>query len=111
MDFVSTFGVDIVAGRNFLSTDTASFSQPTTNPKILVNEEVVQALGYKTNEAAINQPVTFSYKNGQNRGEIIGVVKNYHQRSLKEVYDPFLYVQPSGNKFPYFSIRVATTDL
>ena len=110
-NFVNTFGINLVAGRNFLPGDTANFLAQANNPRVLVNEEVVKALGYKNNEAAIHQPVMFRLGNFENKGEIIGVVKNYHQRSLKEAYDPILYVRPSGDQWPYLSIRVETKDL
>jgi putative ABC transport system permease protein len=39
------------------------------------------------------------------------VVKNYHQRSLKEGFDPILYYYPSFNYWKYFSVRVNTNNL
>ncbi|MCU7549004.1 ABC transporter permease [Chitinophagaceae bacterium LB-8] len=110
-NFLDTYEMNLIAGRKFLPTDTASFFAPTQYPKIMVNEEVVRALGFESNEAAIHQPVIFSYGNGENKGEIVGVVKNYHQRSLKEVYDPIIYLRPSGNNWNYISIRVETKNL
>jgi putative ABC transport system permease protein len=110
-NFLDTYEMNLVAGRGFLPTDTASFFAPTHIPKIMVNEEVVKALGYESNEAAIHQAVIFRYGNGDNKGEIVGVVKNYHQRSLKEVYDPIIYLRPSENRWNYVSIRVNTKNL
>jgi putative ABC transport system permease protein len=77
----------------------------------MVNEEVVKALGFKNNEAAIHQHVMFSYFNGENKGEIIGVVKNYHQRSLRELYDPILYVYPSSTYWAYLAIHINMDNL
>jgi len=110
-NFVPTFQMELTAGRNFIQTDTASFFGPPTTPRILVNEEVVKALGFKNNEAAIHQQVMFSYFNGENKGEIIGVVKNYHQRSLRELYDPILYVYPSSNFCTYLSVHINMNNL
>ena len=39
------------------------------------------------------------------KGEIIGVMKNYHQRSLKEQYDPILYYTHQGS-WQYISINI-----
>jgi hypothetical protein len=42
-------------------------------------------------------------------GEIIGVLKNHHQRSLNHGYEPMLlYVL--GGPPSYYSVRVNTTD-
>jgi len=71
-----------------------------------VNEKVVQALGYKSIEAAVNQDIIFSYGPGELTGQIVGVVRNYHQRWLKEGYDPMLYWYPAYDDWRYFSIQV-----
>ena len=112
-NFVPTFEMQLAAGSNFSENDSSSirFDNQPKNLKIMVNEEVVKALGYKNNEAAIHQPVIFSYGNGENKAEIIGVVKNYHQRSLKERYDPILYVYPSYNYWTYLSVHVRASNM
>jgi putative ABC transport system permease protein len=109
-NFLTIFQMQAAAGRNFSETDSADI-QHVPYPAIMVNEEVVKALGYKNNEAAIHQPVIFGFGPGEIRAEIIGVVKDYHQRSLREVYDPILYVYPSGNYWSYLSIHVNTANL
>ncbi len=38
------------------------------------------------------------------------MVKNYHQRSLKEAYDPILYYYPSYDNWAYYSLNVSTSD-
>jgi putative ABC transport system permease protein len=108
--FLTTFQMQVAAGRNLSVTDSFDFQHP-TYPSIMVNEEVVKALGYKGNEAAIHQPVIFSYGQGEIRAEIVGVVKDYHQRSLREMYDPILYLYPSGDYWSYLSIHVNTANL
>lgn len=109
-NFLTTFQMQTAAGRNFSQTDSFAFQNP-TYPAIMVNEEVVKALGYKNNEAAIRQPVIFSYGDGEIKAEIVGVVKDYHQRSLREMYDPILYLYPSGNYWSYLSIHINTANI
>ena len=109
-NFLKTYGITLVAGRNIQVTDSVDQFAPVVGKVgVLVNERVVQMLGYKTNEAALNQPIVFGYGPGEVRGEIVGVVRNYHQRSLKEAYDPMLYTYPASNNWRYFSIH-ATAD-
>jgi putative ABC transport system permease protein len=109
--FVNTYEMQLAAGRNFNKTDTTTIFDRRTDIKILVNEEVVKALGYRDNEAALGQDVIFAYGNGEKMGEIIGIVKNYHQRSLRELYDPILYVYPAGDYWSYLSVHINTNDI
>jgi len=110
--FLETYGMSLAAGRNLNRSDTVNpFNDRTSKIRVLVNEMVVQALGYKSNEAAVNQDIIFSYGPGELSGQIVGVVRNYHQRSLKEGYDPMLYWYPSYDNWRYFSIQVKADHL
>jgi putative ABC transport system permease protein len=71
---------------------------------------LVRALGYQNNEEAIHQGIVFKAPQ-EVKGEIIGVIKNYHQRSLKEPYDPILYYYPAWNNWNYFSVQVNANNL
>jgi len=110
--FLDTYGMSLAAGRNFNRSDTVNpFNDRTVKVRVLVNEKVVQALGYKSNAAAVNQDIIFSYGPGELAGQIVGVVRNYHQRSLKEGYDPMLYLYPAYDNWRYFSIQVKADHL
>ena len=70
-DFISTYDIKMVAGRNFsrdFSTDTSSF---------LINEAAVKVLGFKKNEDAIGKD--FGY--GDRNGKLIGVFHDFHFES------------------------------
>jgi len=111
-DFFKTYGVQLAAGRNLQNiTDTLNPFNVKGRVGVVVNERVVQSLGYKNNAAAVNQDIVFSYGPGEIPARIVGVVRNYHQRSLKEAYDPMLYFFPSVDNWSYFSVRVSTDHL
>jgi len=116
-NFLNTFQVNLVAGRNFLKNERTDLEgiviKGNTNLKgrVLVNEAVVRGLGYKSNEEALNKEVVFAIGPGEAKAEIIGVLKNYHQRSLKEPYDPVLYYYPAWSNWTYFSLNVNTANL
>jgi putative ABC transport system permease protein len=110
-NFVPTFQMQLAAGTNFLRSDSIRYDYSSVNLKVLVNEEVVKALGFKTNEDAIKQPVIFGYGNVEHKAEIIGVVKNYHQRSLREMYDRILYIYPSISYWTYLSVHINKDNL
>lgn len=109
--FTKTYHMDLAAGRNFVRQDTTNIFTPKDDVRVLVNEQVVKSLGYASNEAAINAKIVFNCGPGEVKGEIIGVMRNYHQRSLKEDYDPLLYFYPSNNNWRYFSININTSHL
>ncbi|MES2650024.1 MAG: ABC transporter permease [Bacteroidota bacterium] len=110
-NFVPAYQMQVATGRNFVAADSVNLFVHPSHIQVMVNEELVRGLGYKTNEAAINQSVIFAYGDGEHKAEIIGVLKNYHQRSLREVYDPILFVYPSFNYWSYLSIHINTSKL
>jgi len=116
-NFLNTFGVNLAAGRNFFKNERSDIEgiviKGNTNLKasVLVNEAVVRGLGFKSNEEALNKEVIFAIGPGEARAEIIGVLKNYHQRSLKEPFDPVLYYYPAWSNWSYFSLNINTANL
>ena len=108
--FINTYQIGMAAGRGFLPGESSVISKDQL-ARVVVNEEVVKALGYKNDQAAINQPVIFRYRMDDIRAQIIGVMKNYHQRSLKEGYDPILYYYPKEIHWSYISIHLNTGHL
>jgi ABC-type antimicrobial peptide transport system permease subunit len=72
-DFLKTFKVEIVEGRDFSS------EFPTdSSTAYMVNESAVKAMGI---EDPIGLPVSFGYRERQ-RGRIVGVFKDFHYESL-----------------------------
>ncbi|MDR3713171.1 MAG: ABC transporter permease [Puia sp.] len=108
-NFIKTFQMELAAGRDFEAGDTMHFSN-TGKPAVIVNEEVVKGLGYPSNPASINQELILQMGR-EVRVRIVGVVKNYHQRSLKEAYQPILYFFPDQTSWKYFSLNVNTYGL
>ncbi|HTE31317.1 MAG TPA: ABC transporter permease [Chryseolinea sp.] len=79
-DYVPAFGLELIAGRNF---------DPTTNRRksVILNRAMVSALDFKDPDSAIGEKV----QQGGDTLEIIGVLENYHQMSLKEQVTPLVY--------------------
>lgn len=101
-DFVTTYGVKIVAGRNFtrdFSTDTGSF---------LVNEAAVRVLGLKDNQEAIGK--NFQY--GGRRGQLIGVFNDFHFESMHQKIVPLVLLVPrSQNNYGALSIKISGNNI
>ncbi len=80
-DFVKTFGIRIVAGRDY---NQENKSDPTDG--MLINEAMVKHLGWESNEAALGRK--FSSIRGQER--VIGVFADIHARSLHHPRGPLV---------------------
>jgi putative ABC transport system permease protein len=95
-DFIPTYGIKIVAGRNFskdYGMDTSSF---------LINATAVKALELKSNEAAIGKQ--FQY--GDRKGTIVGVFNDFNFESLHQRIIPLvLYERTSGDGYGNISIK------
>ena len=84
-DYVKTMGLQIVAGRDFsraMATD--------VREGFIINETAVQKLGFGTPEKAIGQRLNWGEwepvdtLDPVKRGKVIGVVKDFHVKSLHE---------------------------
>ncbi|AXY74874.1 ABC transporter permease [Paraflavitalea soli] len=101
-DFISTYGVKVIAGRAFsrdYGLDTSAY---------MVNQAAVQAMGLPSAEAAIGK--NFSY--GGDRGKIIGVFNDFHFESLHQRIIPLVMGIPKekGN-YARISIKVAGNNM
>ena len=79
-DYVPAYDLTVIAGRNF---------DVTTNRRksVMLNRAMVMALDFKDPESAVGEKV----RQGDDTLEIIGVLENYHQMSLKEQVTPLVY--------------------
>jgi putative ABC transport system permease protein len=105
-DFFETYGIPLVAGRNFKKNEySGSFDGKSNNP-VLLNEAAVKKLGFANPQESINQLILYKYGSSENiRGEIIGVVKNFHQQSLKENIEPLLFHSLPWYASKYYSVK------
>jgi putative ABC transport system permease protein len=96
-DFLNVFGMELIAGRNF------SKEHSTDNRGIIINETAVKLLGYASPAEAIGREVMAWVPEGS--GFVVGVVKDYHQKSLKDPIDPMvLFLDPTGGN-GYIAIK------
>ncbi|HEX8530577.1 MAG TPA: FtsX-like permease family protein, partial [Cytophagales bacterium] len=96
VDFVPTFGLRLVAGRNF-SKDLAS-----DRNSVILNEAAAKQLGFTDPSKAPGHVL----QNHNQHWPIIGVLKNYHHDYLKQDYTPAIYrLDPSHTR--YFSVKIA----
>lgn len=101
-DFVDTFKIKLLAGRDF------SRQIEADKKSAIINETLMKMLWYRTPDEAIN---TYIMKKGNRlRYKIIGVMKNYNHQSLKKEIEPrALLFTPKY--LSYIVIRLNTENL
>lgn len=99
-DFIPMYGLSVVAGREF-SGETVN-----ENENVLLNESGLRLMGFKKPEEALNDQIFF----WGDTFRIVGVIKDYHQESLKKAYEPLIFrynASPGG----LYSIKFNTTHV
>jgi len=78
--YLPTFGLELVAGRNVFPADSMR--------ECMVNETFVKKLNFKSAQEVIGK--TIKLNDGRSSGPIVGVVKDFHDRSFHEDINPVL---------------------
>jgi putative ABC transport system permease protein len=94
--FIPTLQIELAAGRNF-------HADSPNKDQVIINEEAARVLGFQSPAAAIGQRISF------NQAMVVGVVKNYHQRSLKDPHMPMIHYHANAGNF--YSVKLRTADL
>jgi len=105
-DFATAFDLKLVAGRFFKK----GFGDEKNN--LLINEAVLPQLGFTKAGEAIGKKVLL--EGDKEPVEIIGVIKNWHQRGLGNIYTPIMFVLNGRISWvppQYISIKLSDRDL
>lgn len=101
-NFIDTYQIPLERGRSFMPSSLADSNA------ILLNTSGALALGYNSVDDAIGKIVKIGENNRSYN--IVGVVSDYHRKSLKEKINPQVIFNTST--FPgFFSIRLLTSDI
>ncbi|HEY8927963.1 MAG TPA: ABC transporter permease [Mucilaginibacter sp.] len=103
-DYLKTYGMKLVAGRDFVPAD----YNPDFNKlhNIIINVNAMQTLGFKSPQAAIGH----SMMNGDKKWDIVGVVEDYHQKSLRYPIEP-TFLEPVLNISNQISVKIDTKNV
>lgn len=93
----------MVQGRNF------SKAFPSDDKALLLNETAVKWMGFESNESAVGKQVDY----WGNIFTVVGVVKDYHQQSVKESFEPHIFrLMPQGRDVRgHFAMKVNSSDI
>ncbi|WP_339879174.1 ABC transporter permease [uncultured Algoriphagus sp.] len=98
--FNQSFGLEMLYGREF-SDDVANEEK-----NVLLNESATRLMGFSSPEEAINDEIFF----WGDTFNIVGVMKDYHQESLKKSFDALIFrynEAPNG----FYSVKVAPGEI
>lgn len=101
-EFISTFGMNIIEGRDFsrdVSTDAFG--------SVIINQEAARQLGWENplNEAIAIEGIEFG------PAPVIGVLEDFHYRSLREPISPILLFLPPSNWYSYITVRISPDNV
>jgi putative ABC transport system permease protein len=97
-DFINAYNLSLVTGRGFSKT------YGSDEECVLFNEEAIKLMDFESPERAIGEVIFFWGRNYK----IIGVLKNFHQESLKENYDALIFRLTPGTR-DYYSVKLNYT--
>lgn len=93
----------MAAGRNYESRSEYG--------NVLINEEAARRFGFNNPDDAVGAKISFSYewKGINTPSTVIGVIRNFYQRSPKEAHIPMVFAyDPYGR---YFATRLESNDI
>jgi putative ABC transport system permease protein len=105
-NFLHQFKSRIIAGEQF------SNIQRSNKAPMILNESAVAALGFKSAKDAVGGIVETRNSRGRVfENEVIGVIEDFHQTSLRDNYTPtvFRILDPSSIK--YYELKISTANL
>jgi putative ABC transport system permease protein len=99
--FFETYGIGLVAGRNF------SKGIPTDDSlAFIINESAARQIGWNNFEAAVGKDFRYNERNGK----LIGIVKDFHFESLHQPIVPMIFL-PITNNYNALSISIAQNNM
>ncbi len=97
-DYMDVMHIDLVAGRKFTDNRTTE-----SRNKIILNEIAVKELGFELQDI-VGKFLYNDYSDGKQTFEVIGVMKDYNQWSLKEEIYPLLFRVPPSPSYNNFIV-------
>ncbi len=103
-DYIDVYGIKLVAGRKFTPLDHHPDGSKLHN--ILINEKAARLLGFGSAAAAVGKQIMVYDK----AWDVVGVVADYHQKSLRNPIEPLILYPSYGNANP-ISVKVRAENL
>jgi putative ABC transport system permease protein len=104
--YLNQFKVNVLAGEKI--TASTNFSKS----PMMLNEAAVISLGFKNAQDAVGKLV--ETKNGRGRvfeNEVVGVIQNFHQTSLKDDYTPLVVRAIDPSSVTHYEVKFSSSNL
>ncbi|WP_276374600.1 ABC transporter permease [Chryseolinea sp. H1M3-3] len=98
--YLSTFELQLIAGRNLQPSDTVR--------EFLLNETAVKKLGIRSPQEAVGKKMQIGLSNS--KGTVVGVVKDFHNNSFHEAIDP-LCITTSNDWYFTCAIKITAANV
>ena len=102
-DYINLLGIKMIAGRQF--TDNIEMERG----KLIVNRTSAKRFGLEP-EKMIGQQLHFEWQGKKYDFEVIGVMEDYHQVSLKDEINPIIFELSNPEDFGFLVAGVNTND-
>ena len=103
--FINLYQMKLLAGRNFSPSDYND--DPAKVHTLIINETALRQLAFKSPQEAVGKSVTAINRTW----DIIGVVADFHQQSLKSGIEPVLLLPTLLGQYSQFSVKVDPQQL
>lgn len=94
-NYLSTFGIELIAGRNLTPSDTAR--------EFVVNETLLTKLGIDDPDDILGRNLAINGKSMS--GPIVGVVRDFHDGSLRSVINP-IAIATSKEHYNMYAVKI-----
>lgn len=110
-NYADLFGLNIIAGEDFQKRIELEEGAEEERPEVLaiLNEEAVRRFGWASPAEAIGKQIVRDPNAKDWTARVIGVVKDYHSRSLREPIGPKALIQMP--RYSFLSVKLDTDDL
>ncbi|MEX0315602.1 MAG: ABC transporter permease [Allomuricauda sp.] len=99
IDYINTFNIPLVAGRNFFKSDSLA--------EVLVNEKFAQKLGLTSSQELLGKRIEAS--GGSVKATIVGVVKDFHNSDFTEEINP-VFIGAKNSWYNELALKVSTNN-
>lgn len=103
-DFIDLYKIRMVAGRKFVPEDYHVEWKALHNT--IINEHAVSLLGFTSPEDAVGKQIQV----GSRTWDIVGVIADYHQKSLRNPLEPIVFLPLYDTNNPV-SVKVSTENV
>ncbi len=103
-DFVASMGLELIAGRDFDPRIHSDYDE-----SLIINRVGMEELGFYDPDSIIGKVVTFAV--GPEHFKVIGVVEDFHHRSLHAAIEPLSIQFDSVHQAPFLLVDFTERDL